>query len=441
MRVLPPLRMLRLSFPLSPIPIRRLRWRVLDFIQIWILVRHPEVEAEVPVSSLAFGAAARAVLVAMDSVDLEDEFLTRVCVIQCVPAFLRGLYRASMRFVLIEEDRAREASDTVALLGSCSSSCLVCCFTVLREAATFPSAGFSSGSLILPQVDGPICWRKVGILTTQASVASRRRRRRPQGDDVRRRADRAEALVQMGELSAGRAALEGASLVPGSETTRRALVDESRRPSEPREPLRDDLFQHRGPRFSLDHDIFPKNIRVARRGAAAGPSGMTGDRKFAQDLARACAPDEVVDAIRLGRLTALQKPNGGVRGIVVGDIIRRLVARTIAQQLSSTVKQATARFSTLFRRRLAGSALLLMHSRLSLILILAPPSSPFTESALSTSFHEVRCWNAFAQSQEATLCFLSSFSSTAILHRTYGMTILGTPTKSAKAKEASKVIL
>ena len=58
--------------------------------------------------------------------------------------------------------------------------------------------------------------------------------------------------------------------------------------------------------------------------------------RFAQDLARAVVPDEVVDAIRLGRLTAMQKPNGGVRGIVVGDIIRRLVARTIAQQLSSS---------------------------------------------------------------------------------------------------------
>ena len=41
------------------------------------------------------------------------------------------------------------------------------------------------------------------------------------------------ALVQIGELSAGRAALEGASLAPGNETTRRALVDEFRRPSEP----------------------------------------------------------------------------------------------------------------------------------------------------------------------------------------------------------------
>ena len=43
-------------------------------------------------------------------------------------------------------------------------------------------------------------------------------------------------------------------------------------------------------------------------------------------------------------MTAFQKPGGGVRGIVAGDIVRRLVARTISQQLSSAVESATAPF-------------------------------------------------------------------------------------------------
>ena len=34
----------------------------------------------------------------------------------------------------------------------------------------------------------------------------------------------------------------------------------------------------------------------------------------------------------LGRVKALQNPDGGIRGIVVGDVLRRLVARTIAKQ-------------------------------------------------------------------------------------------------------------
>ena len=31
-------------------------------------------------------------------------------------------------------------------------------------------------------------------------------------------------------------------------------------------------------------------------------------------------PEDILDIIRLGRVTALQKPDGGIRGIVVGDV-------------------------------------------------------------------------------------------------------------------------
>ena len=44
---------------------------------------------------------------------------------------------------------------------------------------------------------------------------------------------------------------------------------------------------------------------------------------------------------RLGRLTALSKPDGGVRGIIAGDVVRRLVAKTTSQQLSPAVERAT----------------------------------------------------------------------------------------------------
>ena len=55
-------------------------------------------------------------------------------------------------------------------------------------------------------------------------------------------------------------------------------------------------------------------------------------------------PHEIMKAIRLGRMTTLRKPDGGVRGIVVGDFLRRLVARTLAQQFSKAVLEATAPF-------------------------------------------------------------------------------------------------
>ena len=51
-----------------------------------------------------------------------------------------------------------------------------------------------------------------------------------------------------------------------------------------------------------------------------------------------------MQAIRLGRLTALRKPDGGVWGIVVGDVVRRLASRTVAQELGEAVKLATSPF-------------------------------------------------------------------------------------------------
>ena len=61
-----------------------------------------------------------------------------------------------------------------------------------------------------------------------------------------------------------------------------------------------------------------------------------------EQLAQARVPLTIQASIRQGRMIALQKPWGGVRGIVVRDVVRRLVARTMAQQLSKAVEAATA---------------------------------------------------------------------------------------------------
>ena len=45
----------------------------------------------------------------------------------------------------------------------------------------------------------------------------------------------------------------------------------------------------------------------------------------------------------MARLTALAKPDGGVRGIATGDTFRRLVARTLAKAWGATFDQATPR--------------------------------------------------------------------------------------------------
>ena len=66
--------------------------------------------------------------------------------------------------------------------------------------------------------------------TEDASNAHSRKRRRQRADqDLERRAARVLSPVQMGELTAGRQALEGAELAPGNLHTLEALRDPSRR--------------------------------------------------------------------------------------------------------------------------------------------------------------------------------------------------------------------
>ena len=196
-------------------------------------------------------------------------------------------------------------------------------------------------------------------IANEASVVMRRQRRRPL-DDGERRAAKAHMLVQLGELSAGRAALEAADLVLGTDETLQQLRNPVRSPPRPREPIPNQLLEEI-PRslFELDEAKFLQNVRKARRGVAAGPSGMTSEHTrvlldnprdshlfflLGEQLSQAMTPEGAVQAVRLGRLTALSKRDGGVRGIVAGDVVRRFVARTMAQQLGDAVMAATAPF-------------------------------------------------------------------------------------------------
>ena len=108
--------------------------------------------------------------------------------------------------------------------------------------------------------------------------------------------------------------------------------------------------------LDLDIDLLLQNLRNSRRGAAGGPSGMTTEHlkillesatgssllgEAATMFARGRIPEEILIAVRVGRMTALQKADGGIRGIVVGDVFRRLVARTIAKQFAEQAEGAT----------------------------------------------------------------------------------------------------
>ena len=102
-------------------------------------------------------------------------------------------------------------------------------------------------------------------------MASVRARRRDRSDEATRAA-RAMSLVQVGELSAARQALEGAALAPGNVTTLRALKDPAKRPRFPREELSVEVVRVEPEEpFQLDVNEILLCLRKARRGAAAGP--------------------------------------------------------------------------------------------------------------------------------------------------------------------------
>ena len=163
-------------------------------------------------------------------------------------------------------------------------------------------------------------------------------------------------LVHLGELSAARQALTAGPLAPGTAETLQELRDPTRRPNEPYAPLHPSLseFQPDQP-IHLPDDLILMNLRRARKGAAPGPSGLTTDTlrilldddtattnliRVARHFAQASIPAEIARAIGLGRMVALTKPNGRVRGIVVGDVLRRLVSRCLAQKYAQPIHTA-----------------------------------------------------------------------------------------------------
>ena len=79
--------------------------------------------------------------------------------------------------------------------------------------------------------------------------------------------------------------------------------------------------------------------------------------RAAERLANADVPADVLAGVRLGRMVGLRKPDGGVRGLVMSDAFRRLVARTLAQQYAGAFQAACAPFQYALRTRAGAESL------------------------------------------------------------------------------------
>ena len=144
-------------------------------------------------------------------------------------------------------------------------------------------------------------------------------------------------------------------LAPPTRDTFEALFNAERRPPEPCTPPDPDLAAWEPPvPVVINHVALLANLRRAQRGCP-GLSGLTAEilrvvlddaeasqtfSDVASQLACARVPDDIVPALGLGRVVALRKPNGGTRGLVIWDFLRRLVARTLAQQFVGPIAEA-----------------------------------------------------------------------------------------------------
>ena len=199
-------------------------------------------------------------------------------------------------------------------------------------------------------------WRELIDLAVQ-NVTTHTNSKRGDSSEAERRGLAAQERVKRGQVSRARQALVGAALSPKTEGT----LDEfrRRRPQAALRPIPQVVMDYAPDSpLVLDMKIFVKCLRTAPGGSSAGPGGCSNemlkvcldDQETCQLLflaaevfARGTAPN-VSHCFMLANLTALQKKDGGVRGIATGTTFRRLVAKTLARQFSRQVTAACAPF-------------------------------------------------------------------------------------------------
>ena len=298
----------------------------------------------------------------LPAVSLYTELRRRVLTLQAPPAPLRGALKTALRDGLERIRRDPASSEGWAL------------FLLAPRMLLYRQQG--ENKIALEELHRRVAALAAGhhqqLLDEAAAAAtcnSRHTSRKKARDEVQIRAERAAALAQLGELSAASSALTAPPLAPANAATVAALRDPDRRPPTCQVPLPEAIA---APPLHLNQAKLVANLRSARRGAAAGPSGTTTEHlrvllddeesaqllyDAAQCLASGDIPQDILRGLRLGRMVALQKPDGGVRGLVMSDVFRRLVGRTLAQQFSGPFNTFCAPFQYALSARAGTEAL------------------------------------------------------------------------------------
>ena len=175
-------------------------------------------------------AAMRAGLRFLDDVDLCETFAQRAAVMKNIPKFLRGSFRVALRLALEEISMGFAQNDWLRQVRGWKLFLVLPRLLLHRPPRGKVGREKVSRFLKFSAGQWADLFRASQECSEQAATISRRARRRGG-----QRVARAMQLVQLGELSGGRLALEGADLAPGSDTTLCALRNPARRPNRPRE--------------------------------------------------------------------------------------------------------------------------------------------------------------------------------------------------------------
>jgi len=124
----------------------------------------------------------------------------------------------------------------------------------------------------------------------------------------------------------------------------------------------------------LNLSLLYSNLRSAKRGVSGGLAGTKAEHlkplletqqsmdalgAAATKIAHGNIPPRIAEAMAMGQMTALEKPNAArrdVRGIACGDLFRRLVGRTLAQQHGPAINRACAPYQFALNTRAGTDA-------------------------------------------------------------------------------------
>ena len=186
-----------------------------------------------------------AAFASLDVVDLKEVFSNRAAVMRSVPSFLRGAFRTTMRVALTEIVKGIDEQSNVRMSRGWKLFLLLPRLLLHKpvRGGLVPKKTLEARFHMFQMGQ----WHELldASISNTAKIHQRsvRRRRREQGDGIEKRANRALSLVQMGELSAARQALDGAPIAPGTLATLRALTDPEKRPPSARQELSDEAIR------------------------------------------------------------------------------------------------------------------------------------------------------------------------------------------------------